>query len=195
SAGNVETSQRIVDVLLGALQAALPDRIPAASQGTMNNLIIGGTIPRTTRAFTFYETIAGGLGARPTSNGIDGIHSHMTNTANTPIEALESAYPLRVRCYQLIPKSGGEGQYRGGAGIKREIEILTDQAVVSIQSDRRHFAPWGLNGGKPARLGRNRHREGTEWKDLPGKITFTARKGDVISIQTPGGGGYGTSEK
>ena len=119
----------------------------------------------------------------------------MTNTANTPIEALESAYPLRVRCYKLIPKSGGEGQYRGGAGIQRDIEILSDQAVVSIQSDRRHFAPWGLRGGQPARSGRNRHWEGTEWKELPGKITFTARKGDVISIQTPGGGGYGTSRK
>ena len=191
SAGNVETSQRIVDVLLGALKEALPDRIPAASQGTMNNLIIGGTIPGTTRAFTFYETIAGGLGARPKSDGIDGIHSHMTNTANTPIEALESAYPLRVRCYKLIPKSGGEGRYRGGEGIQRDIEILSDQAVVSIQSDRRHFPPWGLRGGQPARLGRNRHCEGTEWKELPGKITFNARKGDIISIQTPGGGGYG----
>ncbi len=145
--------------------------------------------------FTFYETIAGGLGARPKSNGIDGIHSHMTNTANTPIEALESAYPLRVRCYKLIPKSGGKGQYRGGAGIQRDIEILSEQAVVSIQSDRRHFAPWGLRGGQPARPGKNRYWEGNEWKELPGKITFTARKGDVISIQTPGGGGYGASRE
>lgn len=195
SAGNVETSQRIVDVLLGALKEALPNRIPAASQGTMNNLIIGGTIPGTNHAFTFYETIAGGLGARPKSNGIDGIHSHMTNTANTPIEALESAYPLRVRCYKLIPKSRGEGQYRGGAGIQRDIEILSEQAVVSIQSDRRHFSPWGLRGGQPARPGRNRHWVGNEWKELPGKITFTARKGDIISIQTPGGGGYGVSRE
>ncbi|MFW9831335.1 MAG: hydantoinase B/oxoprolinase family protein [Candidatus Thorarchaeota archaeon] len=195
SAGNVETSQRIVDVLLGALEQALPYRIPAASQGTMNNLTIGGKIPGTLHAFTFYETIGGGMGARPTANGIDGIHSHMTNTANTPIEAIESTYPLRVHRYQLIPKSGGIGRYRGGLGIRRDIEILTKSAVVSIQSERRTFAPWGLQGGQPGHCGRNYLKRQGKWKKLPGKVTFTAQKGDIISIRTPGGGGLGKPSK
>jgi N-methylhydantoinase B len=191
SAGNVETSQRIVDVLFGSLKEALPKLIPAASQGTMNNLTIGGTVPGTSQAFTFYETIGGGLGARPNKDGIDGIHSHMTNTANTPIEALESVYPLRVECYQLIPESGGRGQYRGGSGIRREIKILADDAVVSIQSERRRFAPWGLKGGLPGRLGKNRHWHQGKWKEIPGKVTLTVENGDIVGIQTPGGGGYG----
>jgi N-methylhydantoinase B len=191
SAGNVETSQRVVDTLFGAFAQALPERIPAASQGTMNNLTIGGLIPGTTRAFTFYETIGGGLGARPTKNGMDGVHCHMTNTANTPIEALETSYPLRVRCYELVPHTEGMGRYRGGLGIRRDIEILADHAVVSIQSDRRRFPPWGLQGGEPGRPGLNRYREKGQWKPLPSKITFNARRGDIVSIQTPGGGGFG----
>jgi N-methylhydantoinase B len=194
SAGNVETAQRIVDCLFGALAKALPDRIPAASQGTMNNLAIGGPVPGTTRAFTFYETIGGGLGARPTKDGIDGIHSHMTNTLNTPIEALETSYPLRVRCYHLIPRSEGAGEFRGGMGIQRDIEILADRAVVSIQSERRRYAPWGLRGGAPGRMGVNRCWRAGKWERLPGKITFTASKGDIVSIQTPGGGGFGQSK-
>jgi N-methylhydantoinase B len=198
SAGNVETSQRIVDVLFGALTQALPDRIPAASQGTMNNLTIGGLIPGTKQSFTFYETIGGGLGARPTAHGIDGIHSHMTNTANTPIEALENAYPLRVLRYHLRSKSGGSGQHHGGMGIRRDIEILSDYAVVSIQSERRHFAPWGLQEGNPGKCGKNLYFHNGKWKKLPGKVTFLAYKGDIISIRTPGGGGFGdpkTKEK
>lgn len=191
AAGNVETSQRVVDVLFGALAKALPDRIPAASQGTMNNLTIGGIIPGTTHAFTFYETIGGGIGARPTKNGVDGIHSPMTNTMNTPIEALETSYPLRVRCYHLIPGSGGKGLFRGGLGIRRDIEILIDQAIVSIQSERRHYAPWGLQGGMPGRRGVNQRWRGGKWEKLPSKITFTASRGEVVSIQTPGGGGFG----
>ncbi len=191
SAGNVETSQRIVDVLFGALKDVIPDRIPAASQGTMNNLTIGGVNPETTQVFTFYETIGGGLGARPKKDGIDGIHSHMTNTANTPIEALESSYPLRVECYHLIPGSGGKGQYRGGWGIRRDIKILAEQAIVSIQSERRRFGPWGLQGGLPGRLGKNRHWHRGKWKEIPGKVTLAVENGDIISIQTPGGGGYG----
>ncbi|MFX1510303.1 MAG: hydantoinase B/oxoprolinase family protein [Promethearchaeota archaeon] len=191
SAGNVETSQRVVDVLFGALQNALPGHIPAASQGTMNNLTIGGVFPGTSLAFTFYETIGGGLGARPNKEGINGIHSHMTNTANTPIEALESTYPLRVECYRLIPESGGKGQYQGGQGIQRDIKILADRAVVSIQSERRRFAPWGLKGGASGRLGKNRHWHNGKWKEIPGKATLSVENGDIISIQTPGGGGYG----
>lgn len=191
SAGNVETSQRIVDCLFGALAKAIPDRIPAASQGTMNNLTIGGPIPGTIRAFTFYETIGGGLGARPIKDGIDGIHSHMTNTLNTPIEAMETSYPLRVCCYHLIPKSGGRGRFRGGMGIRRDIEILADNAVVSIQSERRRYAPWGLQGGMPGRKGVNRRWRNGRWEKLPSKVTFTASRGEVVSIQSPGGGGFG----
>ncbi|MFX1563109.1 MAG: hydantoinase B/oxoprolinase family protein, partial [Promethearchaeota archaeon] len=195
SAGNVETSQRIVDVLFGALAQALPDRIPAASQGTMNNLTIGGLFPKSHRSFAFYETIGGGLGARPNADGIDGIHSHMTNTANTPIEALETTYPLRVRCYKLISNSGGLGRYRGGYGIQRDIEILTDQAMVSIQSDRRHLAPWGLQGGKAGYRGTNGIWHNNRWEPLPSKVSITTHRGDVISIQTPGGGGFGKPVK
>ncbi len=202
SAGNVETSQRIVDVLFGALSQALPDRIPAASQGTMNNLIIGGQVPKSQEAFTFYETIGGGLGARPTKDGIDGIHSHMTNTANTPIEALETSYPLRVKSYHLIPNSAGMGKYRGGLGIRRDIEILAKEAVISIQSERRRYAPWGLQKGRPGSKGKNRLYHNNQWITLPGKVTVTVQQGDIISIQTPGGGGFGdpalrskTSEK
>jgi len=191
SAGNVETSQRIVDTLFGALKDALPNRIPAASQGTMNNVTIGGVDPRTSQAFTFYETIGGGLGARSDKDGINGIHSHMTNTANTPIEALESTYPLRVECYHLIPGSGGKGRYRGGWGIRRDIRILADHVIVSIQSERRRFSPWGLHGGFPGRLGKNRHWHEGKWKEIPGKTTLVVENGDIISIQTPGGGGFG----
>ncbi|MFX0168714.1 MAG: hydantoinase B/oxoprolinase family protein [Candidatus Hodarchaeota archaeon] len=195
SAGNVETAQRIVDLLFGALHPALPDRIPAASQGTMNNLTIGGPIPKTEDLFTFYETIGGGLGARPNADGLNGIHSHMTNTANTPIEALETTYPLRVLRYRLMPRSGGVGKYHGGMGIRRDIEILANYAVVSIQSERRKFAPWGLQGGRPGKRGRNSYWRNGKWNTLPGKVTFTATKGDIISIQTPGGGGYGKRER
>jgi N-methylhydantoinase B len=157
----------------------------------MNNLTIGGAFPDTSQVFTFYETIGGGLGARPQKVGIDGIHSHMTNTANTPIEALESTYPLRVECYCLIPESGGRGKYRGGKGIRRDIKILAEHAIVSIQSERRRFAPWGLQGGLPGQLGKNRHWHNGKWKEIPGKATLSVENGDIISIQTPGGGGYG----
>ena len=144
--GNVETSQRIVDVLLRALAQAIPERIPAAASGTMNNLTIGGMDPRTGEPFAYYETIAGGMGARPTKAGVSGVHTHMTNSLNTPAEALEYSYPLRVRRYSLRPGSGGEGRYRGGDGIVREIEVLTD-AEVTLLADRRLRGPWGLSGG------------------------------------------------
>jgi len=191
AAGNVETAQRIVDVLLGALAQALPDRIPAASQGTMNNLTIGGIHPQTGQPFTFYETIGGGCGAHPHMDGQSGLHSHMTNTANTPIEALETAYPLRVLRYHLIPGSGGQGRHEGGLGIRRDIQILADKATVSIQSDRRRHPPWGLQGGSPGCPGENLLLRDGQWHRLPGKTTFTARRGDIISIRTPGGGGHG----
>src|SRR4029077_5695668 len=145
--GNVETSQRIVDVLLRALAQAIPERIPAAASGTMNNLTIGGIDPRTGEPFAYYETIAGGMGARPTKPGISGVHTHMTNSLNTPAEALEYAYPLRVHQYSLRAGSGGAGQYRGGGGIVREIEVLTD-AEVTLLADRRTRGPYGLSGGR-----------------------------------------------
>jgi N-methylhydantoinase B len=188
--GNVETSQRIVDVLLGALAQAVPDRVPAASQGTMNNLSIGGWDPERQRGYAYYETIGGGMGARPDRDGVDAIHTHMTNTMNTPVEALEFAYPFRVRRYGIRRGSGGDGRFRGGDGIFREIELLRD-ATVTILSDRRQFSPFGLMGGEPGRPGRNVLIRGEEEREMPGKVALQARKGDVISIQTPGGGGYG----
>lgn len=187
--GNVETSQRITDVLLGALAQAAPDRVPAASQGTMNNLTIGGWDSARGQSFAYYETIAGGMGARPGKDGADAIHTHMTNTLNTPVEALEYAYPLRVQRYEIRRGSGGAGQWRGGDGVRRDIELLAD-AQVTILSERRVFAPYGLAGGQPGQPGRNvLIRDGEEL--LPGKTTLAVQAGDVISVQTPGGGGWG----
>jgi N-methylhydantoinase B len=190
--GNVETSQRIVDVLLRALAQALPDRIPAASSGTMNNLTIGGIDPRTGRPFAYYETIAGGMGARPTADGVSGIHTHMTNSSNTPIEALEYAYPFRVRAYTYRIGSGGAGKYRGGDGIVREIEVTTP-ARITLLTDRRIFRPYGLAGGEAGAAGRSILLSGPESKELPGKCSLEAKSGDIIRIETPGGGGWGIS--
>lgn len=188
--GNVETSQRITDVLLGALAQACPDRVPAASQGTMNNLTAGGWDPERQRAYAYYETIGGGMGARPNKDGADAIHTHMTNTLNTPVEALEYAYPFRVRRYEIRRGSGGAGQFRGGDGIRRDIELLHD-AQVTILSERRKFAPYGLAGGEPGKPGRNVLIRDGEEHELPGKISLPVRAGDVVSIRTPGGGGFG----
>ncbi len=188
--GNVETSQRIVDVLLRALSEALPSRIPAASSGTMNNLTIGGVDSRTGRPFAYYETIAGGMGARPNADGISGIHTHMTNSLNTPVEALEYAYPFRVRSYSYRPHSGGSGQFRGGNGIIREIELL-NAATVTLLMDRRIFAPYGLAGGSSGALGRSILIAGEQVTILAGKCSFDAAVGNVIRIETPGGGGWG----
>jgi N-methylhydantoinase B len=190
--GNVETSQRIVDVVLGALAQAIPDRIPAASQGTMNNLTLGGSHPdKAGRPFAYYETIAGGMGARPTKDGIDGVHTHMTNTMNTPIEALEFAYPLRIERYELRDRSGGRGKYRGGKGIRRDVRVLCD-AQGAILSERRKFAPYGLQGGDPGGKGENVLIRGGKAKPLPGKTSLDLKAGDVVSIRTPGGGGWGS---
>jgi N-methylhydantoinase B len=192
--GNVETSQRIVDVVLGALSHALPERIPAASQGTMNNLTIGGLDPRSGRPFAYYETLAGGCGATARGNGESAVHSHMTNTLNTPIEALEYAYPFRVQEYSIRRGSGGDGKFPGGDGMVREIELLAD-AEVTVLSERRETPPYGLFGGKPGTMGKNVVIEEGKNKEMPGKFSRRFGKGARIRIETPGGGGYGSRDK
>lgn len=191
--GNVETSQRITDVLLRAFAKILPERVPAASSGSMSNLTIGGIDPRTGQAYAYYETIAGGAGARPNAHGVSGIHTHMTNSLNTPIEALEYAYPFRVRRYSYRPGSGGNGRFSGGDGLVRELELLGD-AQVTILSDRRVFAPYGLFGGGDGATGRNILVQNGEELELPGKCNVDAHAGARVRIETPGGGGWGSSE-
>src|SRR3989475_2939581 len=189
--GNVETSQRIVDTLLRALAKAVPDRIPAAASGTMNNLTIGGIDPRTGEPFAYYETIAGGMGARPGKPGVSGVHTHMTNSLNTPAEALEYSYPLRVRRYSLRPNSGGKGQYPGGDGIVREIEVLTD-AQVTLLAERRTRGAYGPGGGGDGAPGKAFVvRQNGSTQELPGKFNVRLRKGERIRIESPGGGGWG----
>jgi len=189
--GNVETSQRVVDVLLRALAEAIPERIPAAASGTMNNLTVGGIDPGTGEPFAYYETIAGGMGARPGKPGISGVHTHMTNSLNTPAEALEYAYPLRVRRYCMRPESGGGGKFRGGDGIVREIEVLSE-CDVTLLSDRRSRGPWGLSGGAAGAPGKAIlvRRDGTS-ETLPGKFSTRLLAGERIRIESPGGGGWG----
>ena len=189
--GNVETSQRIVDVLLRALAEAIPERIPAAASGTMNNLTIGGTDPRTGEPFAYYETVAGGMGARPSKPGVSGVHTHMTNSLNTPAEALEYAYPLRVRRYSLRPGSGGKGKYRGGDGIVREIEVLAD-SDVTLLADRRQGRPYGLQGGEPGAAGRTEVlRQDGATQELAGKASVRLKAGERVRVESPGGGGWG----
>jgi N-methylhydantoinase B len=189
--GNVETSQRIVDTLLRALAKAVPDRVPAGSSGTMNNLTIGGIDQRTGEPFAYYETIAGGMGARPDREGVSGVHTHMTNSLNTPAEALEYAYPLRVTRYSLRPGSGGAGKFRGGDGVVREVELLSD-AEVTLLADRRTRGPYGLSGASDGSPGRTTliHRDSGE-EVVPGKTSVHLNAGDRVRIESPGGGGWG----
>jgi N-methylhydantoinase B len=192
--GNVETSQRITDAIFGAFAQALPDLVPAASQGTMNNITAGGIDPRTQQPFAYYETMGGGMGARPGLDGLSGVHVHMSNTLNTPIEAFEYAYPMRITRYQLRDGSGGGGRSRGGDGLLREItfEVPTE---VTLLTERRRFPPYGLHGGEPGRCGENRlWHEGQE-QSLPGKVHFRAMPGDRLTVASPGGGGWGTESK
>lgn len=189
--GNVETSQRIVDVLYKCLARAIPDRIPAASQGTMNNFTFGAVDSRTKQPVAYYETVSGGMGARPTMDGLSGVHTHMTNSMNTPVEAFEHAYPVRVLRYGLRANSGGRGKWRGGDGIIREVRFLS-KAQVTLLSDRRKFPPYGLSGGEPGQPGLNiLIRKDGEMEELPSKFSMWLEAGDTISIQTPGGGGWG----
>lgn len=188
--GNVETSQRIVDALLKALAPAAPEKIPAASNGSMNNLALGGFDAVRQRQFAYYETIAGGAGAGPHGPGASGVHTHMTNTLNTPVEALEAAYPLRVTRYGLRVGSGGKGRHRGGDGVVREIELLAP-ARVTLLTERRRLPPYGLHGGAPGRSGRNLLIRGKTVRELPGKLSSALAAGDRLRIITPAGGGWG----
>jgi N-methylhydantoinase B len=190
AAGNVETSQRLVDVVLGALARALPDAIPAASQGTMNNLACGGKNPRTGQDFTYYETMGGGMGGGPAGPGLSGVHTHMTNTRNTPVEVLEQDYPVRVIRYALRKGSGGAGKSPGGLGIVREFKFLTD-VTVSLLTERRRHGPYGLHRGQPGAKGENALITAQGEQPLPGKINLDLPAGSRMAIRTPGGGGWG----
>jgi len=192
-AGNTETTQRVVDVVLRAFASLAPERVPAASQGTMNLIGIGGRDPRNGRPYTYVETIGGGQGGRPMGPGQDGIQCNMTNTMNTPIEALEVTYPLRIERYELREGSGGAGRHPGGHGIVRAIRILGHEARVSLQSDRRRLAPYGLRGGGDGLPGRNYviDKSGTRHPQ-PGKVTLTLNDQEVVVVETPGGGGWGS---
>jgi N-methylhydantoinase B len=186
AAGNVETSMRIVDAVCGALARALPDRIPAASQGTMNNLALGRLGED---GWDYYETLAGGMGAGPSLPGASARHSHMTNTLNTPVEVLERHYPMRIERYALRRGSGGTGRLSGGDGVERVFRFLED-ASLSVIAERRLNPPWGLNGGRPGQRGRC-------WLDdevLPPKCERTVRAGQRLRVLTPGGGGFGAAE-
>ena len=180
--GNVETSQRVMDVTLAALATAVPDRVPAGGQGTMNNLIIGDR----TGDFTYYETIGGGFGARPEKDGMDGVQVGMTNTLNTPVESMEAEYPLRVERYALRPLSGGDGRYRGGLGLERTVTVETD-ATVSLLTERRRKAPAGVDGGEDGATGENL----VDGEPVPAKASVDVEAGTTVSVRTPGGGGHG----
>jgi N-methylhydantoinase B len=192
--GNVEASQRIVDTLLRALARALPRRVPAASQGTMNNFSFGGVDPLTGRIFAYYETTAGGMGARPGRDGISGIHTHMTNSLNTPVEVFEHAYPVRVVRYGLRRGSGGPGVWRGGDGIVREVEFLSP-AEASLLCDRRRIGPYGLAGGAAGARGKNILLRAGRTRLLPSKISLRVEPGDRLRVETPGGGGWGRKRR
>lgn len=192
--GNVETSQRIVDTLLRALAKAAPDRVPAASAGTMSNLTIGGVDPRTGAVFTYYETTAGGMGASAAGDGLSGVQTHMTNSLNTPVEALEFAYPLRMKRYGYRSASGGAGMNRGGDGLVKEMEILCD-AEVTLLADRRRFRPYGLQGGEDGAAGKAAWTTDAATQELPGKCSIRTKAGSVLRLETPGGGGWGPARK
>jgi N-methylhydantoinase B len=195
-AGNVETSQRIVDTVMGAFARALPGRLPAASSGTMNNLLIGGHDPRYDKPFAYYETLAGGHGAGPSGDGASAMQAHMTNTRNTPVESLEHAYPLRVQSLRIRRGSGGAGRHVGGDGIERALELLAP-ARVTVIAERRVLAPWGTAGGGDGAPGRTRVRLARGKRDvtMPGKFTRSLDAGSVITIESPAGGGWGRASR
>jgi N-methylhydantoinase B len=190
AAGNVETSQRITDVVLGALAGALPESIPAASSGTMNNLTFGGWDTVRRRAFAYYETIAGGAGASARGDGRSAVHTHMTNSLNTPVEAFEHQFPVRIRSYRVRAGSGGGGRFRGGGGVVKEFEFL-EPAEITLLSDRRARGPYGLSGGTAGKPGQNLLERSGRAGKLRAKVRLEAMAGDVLKIETPGGGGWG----
>jgi N-methylhydantoinase B len=192
-AGNTETTHRVADTVLRAFAQIAPDRIPAASQGTMNLISIGGRDPRNGQPYTYIETIAGGQGGRPMGPGQDGVQCNMTNTMNTPIESLEITYPLRVECYELREGSSGEGLNRCGLGVRRALRIVGHEARVSLQTERRKFAPYGLHGGKDGTPGKNSTTDANGVRqDRPGKASFSLHSDEIVMVETPGGGGWGT---
>lgn len=188
--GNIETSQRVVDAVFGALSKAIPEQIPAASAGSMSNITFGGFNPRTGRTYAYYETIAGGMGGRYGKDGVSAVQTHMTNTLNTPVEALERELPIMINSYTIRRNSGGGGRFKGGDAIKREFKFL-EKATVSLITERRRIAPYGLMGGEKGKRGKNRLIRNNKVKTLPPKYIFEAKKGDIITIETPGGGGWG----
>ncbi|THE63243.1 hydantoinase B/oxoprolinase family protein [Salinadaptatus halalkaliphilus] len=189
--GNLEVSQRVTDVILGALADVVPDRAIAACQGTMNNITFGGVDPRDDTPYAFYETQGGGFGGRSSGDGMDGVHVHMSNTMNTPAEVLQTAYPLSVERYEYRPDSGGAGHHRGGLGLRRDIRVRDHEATFSLLADRRTHPPYGINGGSDGTVGDDKLiRDGDE-RDIDPKSTHTLSSDDVVSIRTPGGGGFG----
>ncbi len=188
--GNVETSQRVVDVVFGALASAIPDKIQAASSGSMSNITFGGKNPRIGKEFAYYETIAGGMGGRLGKNGISAVHTHMTNTLNTPVESIERELPIMIDTYSIRRRSGGDGKYTGGDGIIRAYKFLS-KATVTLITERRRFAPYGVRGGKPGGKGKNFLIRNKKPEAIPPKATFEVKKGDIVRIETPGGGGWG----
>ena len=188
--GNVETSQRVVDAVFGALSKAAPGKVPAASSGSMSNITFGGTNPRSGRIYAYYETIAGGMGARPCMDGVSAVHTHMTNTLNTPVEALERELPVMINSYTIRRRSGGKGRYSGGDAITREFKFL-DKATLSLITERRINPPYGLKGGDDGKRGKNILKTKGKIKPLPPKCTLEVKKDDIIRIETSGGGGWG----
>ncbi|MEE8044025.1 MAG: hydantoinase B/oxoprolinase family protein [Thermodesulfobacteriota bacterium] len=188
--GNVETSQRVVDVVFGALSKAIPQKVPAASAGSMSNFTFGGLNPRIGRNFAYYETIAGGMGGRFGADGVSAVQTHMTNTLNTPIESLERELPVMINSYSIRKHSGGKGKYRGGDSIIREYKFLS-KATVSMITERRRFSPYGVEGAEPGKKGRNFFIRNNKAAKIDPKATFEVKNGDRIRIETPGGGGWG----
>jgi len=186
----VETSQRVVDVVFGALSKIIPNRVPAASSGSMSNVTLGGRSSSGKGNFAYYETIAGGMGARFGLNGISGVQTHMTNTLNTPIESLERELPILIDSYSIRANSGGKGKYNGGDGITRSFKFLTDVTVTLI-TDRRRNAPYGIKGGSQGKKGINSIVIDGIKKVLQPKISLELKKGSILKIETPGGGGWG----
>lgn len=193
--GNLEVSQRVTDVILGAFGEQVPERAIGACQGTMNNITFGGTDPRDGTPYAFYETVGGGFGGRGTKDGMDGVHVHMSNTLNTPAEVFETAYPLRIVRYAFRPDTGGAGKYRGGLGLRRDIEVRDHTSTFSLLADRRIHRPYGVNGGEPGEPGADYLVRDGEATRIPGKSTHELRPGDVVSVRTPGAGGFGDPQE